>query len=172
MPVRILIADDNQLVRKTLQELLQTHGWEVCGEAEDGLDAVRKTLELKPDAVILDLAMPLMDGLAAARKISESLPAVPIVMHTLHAHPQLELEAKKNGVRFIVPKSASSQIISVLEELVSPRGSTGLSEPVATNESTTAQEIVVPAADGTVASIQAAAPKSQTDLPGDIAKAS
>ena len=80
MPRRVLIADDSPFTRKTLQDLLQTHGWEVCGQAKDGVDAVKMTVELNPDVVILDLAMPPMDGLTAARQISESLPTIPIVM--------------------------------------------------------------------------------------------
>lgn len=78
MSRRILIADDSLLTRTTLKELLQAHGWDVCGEAADGVEAVRMALELKPDTVILDLAMPSMDGLTAAREISGALPTVPI----------------------------------------------------------------------------------------------
>jgi DNA-binding NarL/FixJ family response regulator len=117
MPGRILIADDSPVTRKTLQDLLQTSGWQVCGQAENGLEAVRMAVELNPDVMILDLAMPSMDGLTAARQISESLPTIPIVMHTLHDLPQLEQEAKKNGVCCIVPKSETARIISVLDEL-------------------------------------------------------
>jgi len=172
MPRRILIADDSVLTRKTLQYLLQTHGWEVCGQAENGLEAVTMAVELKPDVVILDLAMPSMDGLTAARQISESLPTIPIVMHTLHDLPQLELEAKKNGVRCIVPKSESAHIISVLDELTSPRGSASLPQGVVEMERATKEPTDLPATDGTVSGIQAAASSSETDSPDDIAKAS
>jgi len=68
MPRRILIADDSPFTRKTLQDLLESRGWEVCGQADNGVDAVRMTVELNPDVVILDLAMPSMDGLTAARQ--------------------------------------------------------------------------------------------------------
>jgi DNA-binding NarL/FixJ family response regulator len=67
--------------------------------------------------------MPAMDGLTAAREISKSLPTIPIVLHTLHDLPQLELEAKKSGVRCIVPKSESAKIVSVLDDLTSVRDS-------------------------------------------------
>jgi two-component system chemotaxis response regulator CheY len=175
MPRRILIADDSPLTRKTLQDLLQTHGWEVYGQAENGLDAVRMAVELNPDVVILDLAMPSMDGLTAAGHISASLPTIPIVMHTLHSLPQLELEAKKNGVRCIVPKSESAHIITILNELISPRGSGGSGgslQAVAERESATTEPTSVPVTEGTVPKIQASEPASRTDRPDDIVKAS
>lgn len=152
--------------------MLQTHGWDVCGQAENGLDAVRMAAELNPDVVILDLAMPLMDGLTAAREISQSLPTIPIIMHTLNDLPQLELEAKKNGVRCIVPKSQSAQIISVLDELTCVRDSRDSTQAVIEKESAETQPTGLPAREGTVAAMQAAEPASQTDTPDDIAKAS
>lgn len=167
---RILIADDSPFTRKTLQELLQANGWKVCGQAENGLEAVRMAVELNPDAVILDLAMPSMDGLTAARQISKSLPTIPIVMHTLHDLPQLEQEAKKNGVRCIVRKSETARIISVLDELthrssVSPQAGVE-KEPV------TRQATKVATSEGTGPQVQAVESASQTDTPDDIAKAS
>jgi CheY-like chemotaxis protein len=73
---RILIADDNVVVRRHLGELFKSHaGWEVCAEVENGQQAVLKTRELKPDLIILDLAMPVMDGLQAAREIGKALPS-------------------------------------------------------------------------------------------------
>jgi two-component system chemotaxis response regulator CheY len=172
MPRRILIADDSSLTRKTLQDLLQTHGWEVCGQAENGLDAVKMAVELNPDVVILDLAMPSMDGLTAARRISESLPTVPIIMHTLHNLPQLELEAKRNGVRCIVPKSETAHIISALDELTSAGGSGCSPQVVVEMEPATTQANHFPATEGKTSEVQAAESASQTDTPDDIAKAS
>jgi DNA-binding NarL/FixJ family response regulator len=172
MPRRVLIADDSALTRKTLQDLLQTQGWEVCGKAENGLEAVRMAVELKPDVVILDLAMPTMDGLTAAREISESLPTIPIVMHTLHSLPHLEVEAKKNGVRCVVSKSESAHIVTVLDELTSPRISAGSPQAAVANEPPTTQPTHVPVAESTVTKIQTAETASETDAPDDIAKAS
>jgi DNA-binding NarL/FixJ family response regulator len=172
MPRRVLIADDSALTRKTLQDLLQTQGWEVCGQAENGLEAVRMAVELKPDVVILDLAMPTMDGLTAAREISESLPTIPIVMHTLHDLRQLELEAKKNGVRCIVPKSEGAHIISVLDELTSAGGSGCSAQVVVEMEPSTTQANHLSATEGKISEVQTAESASQTDTPDDIAKAS
>ena len=105
MPCRILIADDHSKVRRTLKTLLEDHdGWQVCGEAANGLEAVQKAAELKPDLVILYLAMPVMDGMRAAREISSAFPSLPIVMHTNHDSSVMALEAKNNGVRKFVSK--------------------------------------------------------------------
>ncbi|PYU37223.1 MAG: hypothetical protein DMG53_28720 [Acidobacteria bacterium] len=78
MAIRILIADDHELERQGLRSLLESHeGWEVCGDAEDGDEAVAQAAALSPDAIILDLAMPRMDGLEAARHIRKAAPTVP-----------------------------------------------------------------------------------------------
>ena len=106
--IRILIADDNSIIRRLLRALLQTRAeWKVCGEAENGQEAVSKTVELKPDLIILDLAMPVMNGLEAAREISKTMPGVPILMHTNHSSSEFELEAEKVGVRQVVSKGCS-----------------------------------------------------------------
>jgi len=120
---RILIADDQEMVRKMLRALLETHAdWQVCAEAANGHEAVQKAAELKPDAIILDLAMPEMDGLHAAREILSNSPSVPILLHTNHAFSSLALEAKKNGIREVINKSVSEQeLISAVEALLDER---------------------------------------------------
>jgi two-component system, NarL family, response regulator DesR len=124
---RILIADDQKLVRKMLKTLLETHAdWQVCAEAANGLEATQKAAELQPDMIILDLAMPEMDGLHAAREILSNNPAVPILLHTNHAFSSLALEAKKNGIREVINKSASEQeLISAVESLLNQGATVG-----------------------------------------------
>jgi DNA-binding NarL/FixJ family response regulator len=79
MAIRILIADDEVLLRQALRSLIESHeGWEVCGEAEDGDEAVAKAAVLSPDAIILDLAMPRMDGFEVARHIRKAAPIYPL----------------------------------------------------------------------------------------------
>lgn len=122
MPIRILVADDNALVRSALRQVLELEGqghWEVL-EASNGLDAVLWAREQKPDLVILDLAMPLLDGFRVAREIGKALPAIPILMHTLYWSPRVELEAMKVGVRKAIPKSDSSSLVSVVREMLAP----------------------------------------------------
>jgi DNA-binding NarL/FixJ family response regulator len=118
MALRILIADDNYLMRQALRRTLQTAGgWEVI-EAENGEDAVAKARQVEPHLIILDLAMPVMDGMRAARVISLALPEVPIILHTLHWTPRISVEAMKCGVRKVVPKSDSASIIAAVQELL------------------------------------------------------
>jgi DNA-binding NarL/FixJ family response regulator len=123
MPTRILIADDHAFVRRGLRLFLEgnLHDWEVCGEAEDGLDAIEKAKELRPDVVILDLAMPKANGFEAADQITKELPDVPVLLHTLHNSPQLQIEAKKHGIRFVVPKEeGAGALLRALEPLTAP----------------------------------------------------
>jgi two-component system, chemotaxis family, chemotaxis protein CheY len=93
------------------------HNWEVI-EAEDGYEAVAKAQELKPDLIIVDLVMPVMDGLTAAREMVKLLPDVPILMHTLYLSESVGQEAGKIGVRKTVAKSDSRVLISAVEELL------------------------------------------------------
>src|ERR1700682_2090407 len=102
---RILIADDQASMRRVLKALIETRpSWEACGEAENGYQAVQKATELQPDLIVLDLSMPVMAGLGAARAISRAMPTVPILIYTMYVSPELAVEAKKAGVQQIVDK--------------------------------------------------------------------
>jgi DNA-binding NarL/FixJ family response regulator len=86
----VFIVDDNALIRETLRTYLEAKtDWQVCGEAENGKVAIDKVQELKPNVVILDFQMPVMNGLDAARLIAKSAPNTVIVMLTMHDGPQL-----------------------------------------------------------------------------------
>lgn len=118
MSVRILIADDHESALRTFRKLLETEpGWKICGEAVNGKEAVTKARELRPGIIILDLVMPQMDGLEAAREITKLLPAVPIVLHTLYPSSQIDVEAKKNGIQRVVGKADRGALVSVVREL-------------------------------------------------------
>jgi DNA-binding NarL/FixJ family response regulator len=121
-PVRILIADDSPFVRKAIRFLLESNpGWEVCGEATNGQEALDRAMKLTPDIIILDLVMPVMDGLQAARRMAVIAPKTPTVMLTMHTSPQLEAEANEAGVHSILSKSESSALVSTIENLVRNR---------------------------------------------------
>jgi len=83
MKPRVLVVDDHELVRKGISLLLESD-WEICGEAENGKEAVRKVQQLKPDLVILDIVMPVMGGTAAAREIRRLVPGIKIVLLSMH----------------------------------------------------------------------------------------
>jgi two-component system chemotaxis response regulator CheY len=118
MPSRILIADDHALMRCLIKQEFEHHADWVCIEAENGQQAVVKATELKPEIIILDLVMPVMDGLTAAREIVKTLPAVPIVIHTVHFSEQLKWEAKKIGVQEVLPKAELASLVGVVEALL------------------------------------------------------
>ncbi len=118
MPIRILIAEDNPAVRTALHTLLAGAGpWEIV-EVENGKDAIAKAQELKPNLIILDLVMSVMDGLSAARGISRLLPETPMLMYTMHWSPQVDVEAQKVGVRKVVSKADNRLLLSLVQQFL------------------------------------------------------
>ncbi len=93
--------------------------WHIT-EAADGAEAVKKAREIKPDLVILDLVMPAMDGFAAAREITKSLPGTPILMHTMFSSPMVDFEALAIGVSKVIAKSEGNALVSAVMELIGP----------------------------------------------------
>lgn len=119
MGARILIVDDSPLVRQRLRELLEQHpDWCVCGEAANGEEAVQRARELAPDLIVLDFMMPVMNGLEAARAISNLVPGVPILMFSMHISRQLVQEAQDAGVRGAVLKTDSKNVVEGVEALL------------------------------------------------------
>jgi DNA-binding NarL/FixJ family response regulator len=104
---KILIVDDNPAVRRQLRTFLlrQSGEWEVCGEAENGKEGVEKARQLLPDLIILDLSMPVMNGLQAARELHRLMPEIPMVLFTTFDSQFLEREAKDAGIRALRSKS-------------------------------------------------------------------
>jgi DNA-binding NarL/FixJ family response regulator len=121
--VRILIADDHELFRRGLAaELTQVPGWVVAGEAANGRDAVELAAALKPDLVVLDLTMPELNGLEAARKIISVNPAARVLILTAHESEQLVREVLSAGARGYVLKSdAGRTLIAALQSLLDGR---------------------------------------------------
>jgi DNA-binding NarL/FixJ family response regulator len=119
---RILIADDHKSAIREIRTLLGANPeWEVCGEAADGQEALARANEMHPDVIVLDFAMPGMNGLMAAQEIAKAQPTVPILLHTLYNSPQVELEAKRHGIRKVVEKTHSGALVSAIQELVDKR---------------------------------------------------
>jgi CheY-like chemotaxis protein len=115
---RILIADDHEAVRRGLRSALAGAGWRVCGEAVDGRDAIEKTLELKPDLVILDVSMPNVGGLEAAREILKSSKQTRILVFTMHESKQIRDETAAIGVHALAVKSAPlSTLLATIDSL-------------------------------------------------------
>src|SRR5438046_885498 len=117
MPTQILIADDNPAVRTALRQLLEGAEFGEVVDVENGEEAICRALELRPKLIVLDLVMPVMDGLTAARELSKLMPGVPVLMHTMHWSPHVELEAQKVGVRKVVAKENSRGLVSAIQEI-------------------------------------------------------
>src|SRR5258708_12180853 len=119
MKVRILIADDHEVVRRGLCTLLQSHaGWEICGEATDGRVAVEKARQLKPDVVILDIGMPNLNGLAAARQLVQQDPTCKVIVLTITDSDQVIREALDAGARgFVLKSDAARDLVTAVEAL-------------------------------------------------------
>lgn len=117
--LRILIVDDQPYVRRAVRTLLESQkGWAVCGEASDGNEAIAKTEELNPDIVVMDMSMPNLNGLEAARAIHQEFPKSHVLILTLHDLPELRILVERAGAQGLVLKSDSNRIlISAIEHL-------------------------------------------------------
>lgn len=120
MAIRILIADDDAAIRRLLRRLIETHvDWTVCGDAQDGYDAVEKAGQLDPDVIVLDLAMPQMNGLQAAREISRKLPDTPLLLLTVQqVSKELATESAHAGFKGAVSKNTGSEVVRAIESLL------------------------------------------------------
>ena len=113
----ILIADDDERLRHGLRDLLEAHpGWHVVGEAVNGREALQKAVQLAPEVVILDISMPELDGIGAARLIREALPEAELLVFSQHDAPDIVARALDVGVRGYVLKSqASRDLVPAIE---------------------------------------------------------
>jgi len=118
MPLRILIVDDSDTTRRILNTIVRSRQWTVCGEANSGWSGIRKFQEQRPDLVLLDLAMPDINGIEVARMMTGLDPAVPIIMFTMLNLEGLEKAARNAGVRAIVSKGECWNLLTSIEDAV------------------------------------------------------
>ena len=119
MPQHILIVDPSEAVRRATRHYLEIQpGFEVCGEAVDGCDALQKLHYLKPDAIILDLAMPSMDGLQTAREIRAMMICAPIILFTFFADAVPAQTALAAGINVVVSKTSPDQLSQNIKMLL------------------------------------------------------
>jgi DNA-binding NarL/FixJ family response regulator len=115
--LRILIADDHDLMRRGVKALLQSHaGWEICGEAHTGREAVTKAEELKPDVAILDISMPDLNGIEAARRIRKASANTEVLILSVHYSDQLIRDILEAGVKGYIVKSDSDRDLIIAVE--------------------------------------------------------
>ncbi len=117
--LQILIADDHEVARRGIRAVLESHpGWEVCGEAKDGREAVELASSMKPDVILLDIGMPNLNGLEAARQILAVSPDVPILILTMHDSDNVIREVLRAGARgFLLKSDAGRDLLNAIEAL-------------------------------------------------------
>ena len=129
MPLRVLLADDHVLVRQGLKSLLEREGFQVVGDASDGQEALRLATSLQPDIAVMDISMPILNGLNAAREMSRSCPKIKTILLTQHEESQYVSEAMEAGVKgYVLKNQVASDLLLAIRQV--SRGQTYLSPGV------------------------------------------
>jgi DNA-binding NarL/FixJ family response regulator len=120
MRKHILVVDDNELIRRQIRRILESdQQLEICAEAENGADAVRKTREYGPDLVLIDVFMPEMNGLSAVREIKKESPNLPVLVFTLHDSGEIQIESQKAGAdAFLLKANGGIKLLPTLHGLL------------------------------------------------------
>lgn len=114
----VLVVDDSPLMRRMVREVLESEpGFKIVGEAENGQEAIRRAKHLKPHLVILDLGMPVMNGLDAAPALKRALPGVRVILFTLLSDPEVEETARSVGIDAVVPKESLEDLVHTARRL-------------------------------------------------------
>jgi CheY-like chemotaxis protein len=126
LPAKILIVDDQLAARTTIRSLLHWHGFQVCGEATNGKEAIEQVIELKPDIILLDINMPVRNGVSAALEIRQIAPQAKILFFTIHEGPALIASLRPYAHGFVSKSAAGTELIPTLNGLagIAPAGST------------------------------------------------
>ncbi|MCT4598781.1 MAG: response regulator [Vallitalea sp.] len=120
MAIRVLIVDDAIFMRTVLKKMLTEENFEVCGEANNGKEAIKKAKELKPDVITLDITMPEMDGVTALPQILEVCPSSKVIMCSAMGQQPMVIDAIKNGAKdFIVKPFQKTRVIQAIENVMS-----------------------------------------------------
>ena len=119
--VRVLVADDHEVMRLGIRNLLELQpGWSICAEANNGREAVEKTLQFRPDVIIMDISMPVMNGLAAASLITREHPQIPVILFSLHLSDDLYRHFNTDGIRGAVAKGdAARDLVLAVQTVLS-----------------------------------------------------
>jgi two-component system, NarL family, response regulator DegU len=128
--VRLLLADDHRMLRESLRRAMEEHGFEVVGEAPDGAEAVRLAGELKPDVILMDVTMPVLDGVEATRQVRDRVPGTQVVILTMHADREVLVDAIRAGAAgYLVKDCSTEEVVDTVRKAAS--GETALSPELA-----------------------------------------
>ena len=115
---RVLIADDNALIRRQIRNILELDkGLQICAEAENGVEAIAKANECGPDVCVMDVVMPVMDGLTATREIKATHPGTRVLIFAFDSSKQLEWESRQAGADAVLAKEGSARLADVVHGL-------------------------------------------------------
>jgi DNA-binding NarL/FixJ family response regulator len=130
MPIRVLLADDHAMVRQGLKALLEQQGVQVICEAADGEETLRLTMKFRPDIAILDISMPILNGIDAAREMKRSLTETKVLLLTQHTEDEYVTEALRAGVHgYVLKNQAAEDLLHAIQEIT--QGSTYISPSIA-----------------------------------------
>lgn len=119
MATRVLVVDDAVFMRTVLRKMLEEDGYEVCGEAGNGIEAIKQAKELQPDIITLDITMPEMDGVTALPQIVEAAPNAKVIMCSAMGQQPMVVEAIKNGAKdFIVKPFQKARVVQAIENVL------------------------------------------------------
>jgi DNA-binding NarL/FixJ family response regulator len=117
--VRVLVADDHEVMRLGIRNLLEVQpGWSICAEATNGQEAVEKALQFRPDVIIMDITMPVMNGLQAAGEITKAKPQIPVILFSLHMSEDIYRHFMTDGIRGAVAKGDAARDLVLAVETV------------------------------------------------------
>ncbi|MGB2769319.1 MAG: response regulator transcription factor [Candidatus Zixiibacteriota bacterium] len=121
--IKLLVADDHKIFRQGIKKLLEEESdLQVVGEASDGREAVKKTIELKPDVILMDIAMANLNGLEATRQIKKQLPSAKVIMVTMHKNEEYVLQSFQAGASgFILKEGAVEELVSAIRSINSDK---------------------------------------------------
>ena len=120
MPVRLLIVDDHDVVRQGVRRILRSRQeWEVCGEAENGVEALQKIADLQPDLVVLDVSMPQKDGLAVATELATMKSSCKVLILTMHNSTEVESAIRRTGAHgYVIKSQAAKDLMRAIDTIL------------------------------------------------------
>ena len=125
MDLRIMVVEDSETTRRIIRAILETREWKICGEAKNGQAAIRQFRKLRPDVVILDLAMPGLSGIEVAARLSKIDPLVPLILFTISEVDHLYEAARAAGIYAVVSKTRAWDLIGTVKSSIAQLSNLG-----------------------------------------------